>query len=742
MGKKELQAYKDRDLLVFGNLKENNAINALRIDIKSIVATDADNLKEQISKDIDFAVKNGFKKAMYLPPIIVTNDAGEYVVKTFDGSVVAWYSEKGLAYLKECYTMLHSLKHCGLASAYHNVVDIPNDENQMAKALGVLGFVKSLDICVCSGIPTSSAGANGFTKEFASFFAGTVEHCISDFEFFEDRNSVKSQTPVALIVNEKASAEHKKYFGIIAFRYNFTKVIVDIALNDEIIKSIDDYEMLNMVEKDYPLMAINLVKEFLASISKDSYDKLMNCVTDIIEGKFKPYEDEFSSSKGNRLLIDYGFQIQAWMDPKTVGKDVINIDDWKEIGFTTPCFAGAPMFSERFFKEIPNSQWALAMAPYGDHIDEITPDDTNFMSDMQLAQKDTLVSLCFGDEEYFSEKLCKKLDAWFKQARNLCDNTLIHTNQWTGQWDENKLNYYVQYIKPDMLSFDNYYFFETGPDIGGNCNRVYDSTNRVRRVAMKGHDGTSRSPIPFGQYTLGYRTGKRAADVGWYVATQSQLNIVSFATIVMGGKWLNFFRWIDTDTFLLYDDDGNKKPQFNQYAEISRQIKCIAPHLVHLDTKDVRFIAGSNLDSNGGTKTNPLPKTIDLWASDDCLGIHSIEAFNVGADNDGLKGDIVIGYFNTITDYKEDFFGGEKRNYFAVLNGLATGNGKRVNEQKGSGFETRQKITLVFNDNKKTLKRVSRYSGETEIIKWTKQDNKCVAEIILDGGTADLLYLI
>lgn len=60
------------------------------------------------------------------------------------------------------------------------------------------------------------------------------------------------------------------------------------------------------------------------------------------------------------------------------------------------------------------------------------------------------------------------LGQWFDDFRSRNNNVLLHSNQWASQWSKKEYEEYMRIAKPDMLTYDSYYFDELGnnKDIG------------------------------------------------------------------------------------------------------------------------------------------------------------------------------------------------------------------------------------------------------------------------------------
>jgi hypothetical protein len=446
-------------------------------------------------------------------------------------------------------------------------------------------------------------------------------------------------------------------------------------------------------------------------------------------------------SRGSRVLIEKGLQQQAWITTDETERHYPTAEEWNGIHFTTATYYEDPLFNDQFHKIVPNTQWSIAKAPYAEHLFDGPKSVDHFLNEKQRANLNNLVQMGFGDEESFGTENVSYLRDWFDLSKTLYPSVLVHNNQWAGQWSQDQLRSYVRSAKPDLLTFDSYYFSENYNYPGGSIRSLYDSLSYYRTIALEGYDGTGKSPLPFGQYTLGYKTGGSPADVGSYVVSESEINIVSFATWAMGGKWTNLFRWEkDPEVFLFYDEEGNLTPQYYQYAEMAKQGNNLGDHLVRLNSKDVRIIPGEHL-SNNEVVTNRKPDSISLWDKSADQYIQSIDVENSGNVNDGLKGDVLIGYFETLPDLpKEELkkLPSKSAKYFMIMNGLT------AKGEEGSSENTRQNITLhldVKGEGPNSLWKVDKNTGKVERVELTHvKGHQYKADITLGGGKADLFF--
>ncbi|MCH2131866.1 MAG: hypothetical protein MK179_22215, partial [Pirellulaceae bacterium] len=195
---------------------------------------------------------------------------------------------------------------------------------------------------------------------------------------------------------------------------------------------------------------------------------------------------------------------------------------------------------------------------------------------------------------------------------------------------------------------------------------------------------------------------------------------------------------------VLFNGQGTNSPTplFHQVVETNRQSLNLGPALVRLVSTDVRFIDGRHLD--GGVVTyNELPHYIDVpsdppvflstWDNAADPYLMDVFATNPGSKNDGLEGDVIVGYFKplhpcfTNAGHADDV-------YFMVLNGLSDPN--------GTPSETSQQIHLGFDfgtSGISSLQRMSRDTGLVEIVNLDHDGgSQYHLDLTIEGGTADL----
>ncbi|MCQ6557159.1 Ig-like domain-containing protein [Paenibacillus mendelii] len=454
-------------------------------------------------------------------------------------------------------------------------------------------------------------------------------------------------------------------------------------------------------------------------------------------------------SRASRVLIDKGLQMQTWMTTEGSGRKFASADEWTGSHFTTATYYEYPFYNQTLHNNVPYLQWSLVKGAFGDGLGggPKESDMNGFLSPQQTADVNNLITISFGDEEGYSEEILKTFTDWFKLSHQLYPNVLAHSNQQSRQWQRDNYETYIKTAEPDLLTFDDYLFSLGGTD-KNMFTTIVNNINDQRTIALGGYDRTGQSPIAFGQYLLGFKTNKMPADVGPYIITESQIYGVPFATLTMGGKWLSMFRWeYDSSSFLFFDKDGKTTPQYDQYAEMARQINHLGPHLVRLNSTDVFIVPGQYKDETGAVMNNKTPKETPVLDKYNRLShpyLRSMSVQNLGTENNGLNGDALIGFFDPLPD-TQDFFGSMDKQYFMVMNGLTTGNGLLPDQQHGSGSDTKQSITLELNLAQYApgaIQRVSRETGQLEPVELKPLGgNRYELNVTLNGGVADLFQL-
>lgn len=522
-------------------------------------------------------------------------------------------------------------------------------------------------------------------------------------------------------------------------------------------------------------------------------------------GPAEPSITEPKVSRGNQLFIDKGLQIQAWTptDEAYASKSWMkypSVERVLDLGLTALQYNDAPNYNSVLhdkYKQyqqtnptVPDLKWGIAWGPNAAHISSTyfesaaiaahdagktgaptkSQIENGFLTPEQLNNVNNLNNICFGDEDNYSDTLTQILKDWFDVSKRLYPNTLVHHNEvgntptpemsLISTFNENMLRKYVRTAKPDFITYDMYYWRESrqAQEVGGTVIPFYDDLNRYRKIAAEGYDGTGKSPIPYGKYMQAWRTGPGAATPekrgdGWYEMTESQLYLEGFANWTFGAKWLSIFRWIEDTTGYLFtdsrvDENGNTVGYhiYDQFKEMIRQSKNLGEHLVHINNTDVVILPGEHKDNEAVVKNNKPAGNAEWTKENDKAFIDNINVKNMGPTNNGLDGDVFVGYFEPIPGIDTTkFFTTTAPKYFMLLNGLTSGDGLPAEEQMGSCFETKQELKVTFDlssgiDPTK-LRKVSRLTGEIVNVDLKNLGNgKYELDTVIGGGMADLYF--
>jgi hypothetical protein len=288
---------------------------------------------------------------------------------------------------------------------------------------------------------------------------------------------------------------------------------------------------------------------------------------------------------------------------------------------------------------------------------------------------------------------------------------------------------YMETVKPDMVMFDTYPFFDGDTETTGSMAWWLGFVQEYRLLGLRGNDGTGKHPIPYGLYlqTIGEATRR--------LPSESEFRLQQFAAWAFGFKVSCAFTYEKTGypdcESLLFEGAGStvrRYPQFNQYAELNRQSLNLSPALTRLLSTDVRIVAGQHNGVN-----NDLPYNVSAWNSSVDPYITSITATNLGNYNAGYRGDVIIGYFKPL-DRTLVGAGEEDEIYFMLVNGLK--------DMNASASETRQKIIVDFDFGSSgitSLQRLNRLTGVVETMPLVQLGSTTYRlEVIYDGGTGDL----
>lgn len=452
--------------------------------------------------------------------------------------------------------------------------------------------------------------------------------------------------------------------------------------------------------------------------------------------------------RANRMLIKHGLQLQCWVatDNYELGGKAgqpaynLSIPDWKLTGFTGPTFYGPPLINTSYFKEFPDSQWAIAKAPHADQLKKGPTDyeeKNGFLSEDQLKYLGNLTTICFGDEENYSFELAKLLKKWYDVARRLYPDALLHNNQFAGQWSRNDMLTYIKLAKPDLLTYDWYYFHTWDADNYIGAKDMAGHLCEYRNLALGGWQGDKKDYMAFGQYSLGF------VNEGTYKLTESQLRLYYYMTWTFGGKWLNWFRFLQgdgyggqtapTDWSLLLEQGmpGQPTKYMDWVNRCNQESKYIGDYLVRLKTTDVRYVAGTKKYTEG------IPASMSPLNPSSFL--KKVSGKMITEPKEGA--DIYVGFFDVIPKEEHGdpaFFAGCGKAFFMLTNGSAS-----KKEETADGLT--QRITFGVDLSEKNATRcywIDPRTGKREELQIIgEEENVTYFEVELWGGSGALFIL-
>ena len=437
-------------------------------------------------------------------------------------------------------------------------------------------------------------------------------------------------------------------------------------------------------------------------------------------------------SRGHQILVERGLQIQALTFPGLAGD--FDTYRWAESNFTTAHIWS--LYSLPGTMPGPNGiPWSNWVWP-GSYPEDIEPALQPYANNAFAYQ--------FGDEQDITDPTEQaNLKAAMAAFHVNQPDVITYTNQTGMQASPVQMQAYMQEVQPDMLSFDRYPFY--GYDFYGDTladyywyrNIFYRDLEMYRKLGLAGNDGTGSQPIPVATYTQTFNFAP-----GDHVASESEIRLNQFAAWVFGVKVVDSFFYeaypgMANETPIrpiLFSGTGtdNPTPQFYQVAETNRQSLNLGPALVRLLSTDVRMVMGQHVEDSV-TVDNDLPEGVSRWDSDADPYITSITATNLDSKNNGLAGDVIMGYFEPL-DASFTNPGFQDDMYFMVVNGLSDINGLAADAE--------QLIHIEFDFGTSgidSLERLSRDTGLVEPVTLTHDSGSLYnLDLVLEGGTGDL----
>ena len=230
--------------------------------------------------------------------------------------------------------------------------------------------------------------------------------------------------------------------------------------------------------------------------------------------------------------------------------------------------------------------------------------------------------------------------------------------------------------------------------------------------------------------------------------TESQLRLYYYMTWAFGGKWLNWFRYlqgnddgsggtIPNSLCMLLENGlpGNPSQAMYWTGQCNNESKNLSDYLVRLQTTDVRLVLG-DFGVSGG-----IPSNVALWTKDADNYIELISGEVLGNEYTGKNGDVYVGYFKAISSNEQGdpgFFTHPDATFFMMVNAFTTHNALLAQDAA-------QEITVyldIGNNSSDCVKRINRVPGTIETIVLTQHGGSQYSfKVTLPGGTGDLFYI-
>ena len=390
--------------------------------------------------------------------------------------------------------------------------------------------------------------------------------------------------------------------------------------------------------------------------------------------------------RGHRLFLEKGIQLHGLVYDIVWDTTCKNLFD--EAGFTTVHF-GQGVYVDG--SSVPNTyQWAQwSFDPNGYH-----------------PYTSMLATASHSDEQDITNPHWLTFYAdWHAQMRTNYPHVISAVHQ-GGNPGITALQNYANVVQPDMVMFDHY-VFDSGGTEGGSPTTLYNTMGTYRAVGLGGHDGTGTIPIPYSMWYQSYR------PFG-YVLSESELALQYYAAWAYGYKMLSAFTFSELDNLtdvtgsVFFDGPPtyeNRTALYFAVQKLNNQTHNLGPALLRLLSTDIRFVRGQHKEGPSVPLDNNLPNYAQDWDSQADPYITNISATNLGGKNAGLRGDVLVGYYNVLD---EEFDGpSEDEIYFMITNGLT--------DSDGSSLDTEQMIRLDFDFSSSgisQLQRLDRSSGE------------------------------
>ena len=221
---------------------------------------------------------------------------------------------------------------------------------------------------------------------------------------------------------------------------------------------------------------------------------------------FNPGDGKWGVNRAQALALQYGVMMPAWVPSEGYGRGGFDANERDLTGGTFPMFYDLPMFNTAMMESLgKGAPWALAKAPTGKNSMCNAGEPRDFMNEYMLPYASTLVDIQYGDEGGFNRVESECFKNWFSWSKQNIPGAVVHANSWDDPswYRDANLSYYVENAKPDLLSWDKYYWGANGGPAPSRVVMDLLNTNtwkKQREYGLKGLTGDGSSPILYGQY--------------------------------------------------------------------------------------------------------------------------------------------------------------------------------------------------------------------------------------------------
>ena len=473
-----------------------------------------------------------------------------------------------------------------------------------------------------------------------------------------------------------------------------------------------------------------------------------------------------SVNRAQELVLAHGLVIAQWATSDGYAAGSLDAREFEDFAEPTAQFYDPDFGNRDFMAYSPKATWGIAKAPAGGNGIQDAGEPHEYIPEAMRPYQSRFIDAQYGDEGPYSDAEVEAFSRWFEFSREAYPQALTHSNQNNDStWAQlENFRHYVRTAKPDLVSFDHYYW--GGGDVfGSHGPAAWDATNHLlglavwrtqRQVALEGLTGDGSEPILFGQYL----------DAFDHNGSQSQKALVTSLSLASGMKWLSLFRIeinrYDGNSF--FDIDGAPTRAYWEICDILHRARTLGAYLAPLTNDWIAVQPGSHLE-DGEAVTNTVPRGYRTDSVEESLpalsehGIARIDVTNTGTVNDGLPGDIAIGFFTPLPGLTgaqaEEYFGAEDPRAFMVVNGLIgtaelPSTKKLVRYDEGQHWQTEQEVTLVLIPPPGSeLMRVDQMTGEAEQVEITRtpvgesgkgHEHELSITVRIGGGQSELYY--